>query len=106
MFKSLMNLLGFGPKVDFAELKKNGAIILDVRTPQEYKGGHIKGSINIPVEGLRKNIGKLEGKQDKTVITCCASGMRSASAKGILKAKGFKEVHNGGAWVNLNSKIN
>ena len=106
MFKSLMNLLGFGPKVDFAELKKNGAIILDVRTPQEYKGGHIKGSINIPVEGLRKNIGKLEGKQDQTVITCCASGMRSASAKGILKAKGFKEVHNGGAWVNLNSKIN
>ena len=101
-----MNLLGFGPKVDFAELKKNGAIILDVRTPQEYKGGHIKGSINIPVEALRKNIGKLEGKQDKTVITCCASGMRSASAKGILKAKGFKEVHNGGAWVNLNSKIN
>ena len=101
-----MNLLGFGPKVDFAELKKNGAIILDVRTPQEYKGGHIKGSINIPVEGLRKNIGKLEGKQDQTVITCCASGMRSASAKGILKAKGFKEVHNGGAWVNLNSKIN
>ena len=101
-----MNLLGFGPKVDFAELKRNGAIIVDVRSPQEYKGGNIEGSINIPLDGLRKNLGKLKEKEDKIVITCCASGMRSATAKGILKAKGFKEVHNGGAWVSLNSKIN
>jgi rhodanese-related sulfurtransferase len=101
-----MNLLGFGPKVDFAEMKKNGAIIVDVRSVQEFKGGHIKGSINIPVDGLRNNLGKLKGKEDKIVITCCASGMRSASAKGILKAKGFKEVHNGGAWISLDSKIN
>lgn len=106
MLKSIMNLFGFGPKVDYAELKKNGAIIVDVRSPQEYKGGHIKGSINIPVDGLRNNLGKLKGKEDKTVITCCASGMRSASAKGILKAKGFKEVHNGGAWISLDSKLN
>jgi rhodanese-related sulfurtransferase len=106
MLKSIMNLLGFGPKVDFSEMKKNGAIIVDVRSVQEFKGGHIKGSINIPVDGLRNNLGKLKGKEDKIVITCCASGMRSASAKGILKAKGFKEVHNGGAWVSLDSKIN
>lgn len=105
MLKSLMNLLGFGPKVNYSELKKNGAIIVDVRSVQEFKGGHIKGSINIPVDGLRKNLGKLKGKEDKVVITCCASGMRSASAKGILKAKGFKEVHNGGAWISLDSKI-
>lgn len=106
MLKSIMNLLGFGPKVDYSELKKNGAIILDVRSPQEYKKGHIKGSINIPLDGLRNNLGKLKGKEDKTVITCCASGMRSATAKGVLKAKGFKMVHNGGAWISLDSKLN
>lgn len=103
--KSLLNLLGFGPKPDYYELVLNGAIVVDVRSQGEYKSGHIKGSLNIPVEGLRKNIGKLEGKQNTTIITCCASGMRSATAKGILKAKGFKEVHNGGAWITLDGKL-
>lgn len=106
MLKSILNLLGFGPKADYAELVKNGAIIVDVRTVNEYRSGHIEGSLNIPVEGIRKNIGKLEGKQDTPIITCCASGMRSATAKGVLKAKGFKVVHNGGAWITLDGKIN
>ena len=101
----MLNLFGIGPKVDFAEIVKNGAIIVDVRTPQEFKTGNIKGSINIPVQGMRKNIGKLKGKENHTVITCCASGMRSSTAKGILIAKGFKEVHNGGGWMSLDSKI-
>lgn len=105
MIKSILNLLGFGPKPDYYELVVNGAIVVDVRSKGEFNSGHIKGSLNIPVEGLRKNIGKLEGKQDTTIITCCASGMRSATAKGILKAKGFKEVHNGGAWIALDGKL-
>ncbi|MEN8927433.1 MAG: rhodanese-like domain-containing protein [Flavobacteriales bacterium] len=106
MLKSILNLLGFGPKADYAELMKNGAIIVDVRSKGEYSTGHIEGSLNIPVEGIRKNIGKLEGKQDTPIITCCASGMRSATAKGVLKAKGFKQVYNGGAWITLDGKIN
>ena len=105
MFKSLLNLLGFGPKVDFYDLVVNGALVVDVRSKGEYKSGNIKGSINIPVEGLRANVGPLKGKQDVVIITCCASGMRSATAKGILKAKGFKEVHNGGAWITLDGKL-
>ena len=44
-------------------------------------------------------------KKDKPVITCCASGMRSAQGKGILKSSGFAEVHNGGGWMSLNNKI-
>jgi rhodanese-related sulfurtransferase len=40
-------------------------------------------------------------KKETPVITCCASGMRSASAKSILKSNGFTEVHNGGSWMNL-----
>lgn len=91
-----------GPKVDFKEMLKQGAVIVDVRTPAEFQGGHIKGSINIPLQTLDKGLAKL--KKDKPVITCCASGMRSSSAKGILKSKGF-DAHNGGGWHSLQSKI-
>lgn len=104
MLQALKTLLGFGPAVDYKELMKEGAIIVDVRTKGEYAGGHIKGSLNIPVDSLASNLGKLKDK-DKPVITCCASGMRSASAKGILKSKGYTNVHNGGPWSSLQSKI-
>ncbi len=99
----LLSSIFGGTKVDFKEMVKDGAVILDVRTPAEYNGGHIKGSINIPLQSLEKNLEKL--KKDKTIITCCASGMRSASAKSVLKSKGFEDVHNGGGWVSLQSKI-
>jgi phage shock protein E len=69
----------------------------------ECASGHIKGSINISVDTLGNNLSKL--KKDKPIITCCASGMRSASAKSILKSNGFTEVHNGGGWSSLQNKI-
>ena len=103
MIQTLKNLLGFGPKVDYKDLLANGAKIIDVRTKGEFQSGHIKGAVNIPLDSLKNNLSKL--KKDKPVITCCASGMRSASAKGLLKANGFVDVYNGGAWVSLNSKI-
>lgn len=103
MINAIKNLFGFGAKVDYADLVKQGAIILDVRSKAEYQGGHIKGSINIPVDTLNNNLSKL--KKDKPIITCCASGMRSASAKSILKSNGFTEVHNGGGWSSLQNKI-
>jgi rhodanese-related sulfurtransferase len=104
MINALKNLLGFGPKVDYCELVKQGAIILDVRSKGEYAGGHIKGSMNISVDQLQNNLGKLKDK-NQPIITCCASGMRSASAKSILKSNGFKEVYNGGGWSSLKNKI-
>ncbi|NQW28082.1 MAG: rhodanese-like domain-containing protein [Flammeovirgaceae bacterium] len=103
MIDAIKSLLGLGPKVDYKELVKNGAIIVDVRSKGEYQGGHIKGSINISVDTLGNNLAKL--KKEKTIITCCASGMRSASAKSILKSNGFAQVHNGGAWGSLQNKI-
>ncbi len=104
MITILKQLFGFGPKVDYATLVKEGAIILDVRSKSEYAAGHINGSINISVDVLNNNLAKLKDK-NKPVITCCASGMRSASAKGILKSKGYTNVHNGGAWSSLQNKI-
>ncbi len=103
MIQTLKNIFGLGPKVDYAALVKNGASIIDVRTPGEYQSGHIKGSINIPLQSLNSNIARI--KKDKPVITCCASGMRSASAKSILLSSGFAEVHNGGGWMSLKNKL-
>jgi phage shock protein E len=103
MINTLKNLFGFGPKVDYTKLVKEGAVILDVRSKGEFQNGHIKGSINISVDTLSSNLSKL--KKDKPIITCCASGMRSASAKSILKSNGFTEVHNGGGWQSLRNKL-
>ncbi len=104
MMDTLKNMFGFGPSVDYAELVKQGAVILDVRSKGEYSGGHIKGSVNISVDQLQKNLHRLPDKQ-KPIITCCASGMRSSSAKGILKSSGYVNVHNGGSWTGLQNKI-
>lgn len=103
MLDAIKNLFGM-EKTDYAALLKEGAVILDVRSKSEYDGGHIKNSVNIPVDQLQKNLSKLKD-QNKPIITCCASGMRSASAKSILQNNGYKNVHNGGGWSSLNNKI-
>ena len=103
MLNSIKSLFGL-EKTDFAQLVKEGAIILDVRSKGEYAGGHIQGSVNIPVDQLGNNLQKLKDKA-KPIITCCASGMRSASAKSILKSNGYTEVYNGGGWSSLQNKI-
>ena len=97
----LSNLFG-GSKVDLKDLVMQGAVIIDVRTPGEFQGGHIKGSINIPLQSLDGSLSKI--KKDKPVITCCASGMRSGSAKSILKSKGYN-AHNGGGWISLQKNL-
>jgi len=99
MIELIKNLLGFGPKVDLNELMASGAVIVDVRTPAEYKDGHLKGAINLPLQTLGNNLNKL--KKDQVIITCCRSGSRSGMAKRMLKANGFEQVHNGGPWTNL-----
>ena len=104
MIGFLKNLFSAGPDVDYAEMVANGAQIIYVRTPMEYKGGHIKGSVNIPLDSLQRNLSKIN--KNKPVITCCASGMRSASAKNILKSNGYTEVYNGGGWSSLQNKLN
>jgi hypothetical protein len=58
MINTLKKLFGMGPKVDYSELMKQGAQIIDVRSPAEFQGGHIKGSVNIPLQSLQGSIGK------------------------------------------------
>jgi phage shock protein E len=101
MFGLIRNF--FGPSADFKKLLEGGAIIVDVRTPSEYKTGHISGSINIPVDLIKGKVEELR-KKNQTVITCCRSGARSGMAKGILLNAGIN-AYNGGPWNVLDSKI-
>ncbi|MBK8955028.1 MAG: rhodanese-like domain-containing protein [Saprospiraceae bacterium] len=90
-------------KVDYNNLMNHGAIVLDVRTQNEFESGHIPGSINIPVQILESQLKKLD--KNKTIITCCASGMRSATARQLLLQHGFHHVYNGGGWNALYKKL-
>jgi rhodanese-related sulfurtransferase len=104
MLELIKQLFGLGPKVNYTEMVKAGAVILDVRSKREYAGGHIKGSINIPVDVLSSSLSRFKDKEIP-IITCCASGSRSAMAKSILKSNGFEAVYNGGGWSSLQSKV-
>lgn len=97
------NLFSSKPAVDFSELVRNGAIIVDVRTPGEFAQGHVKGSVNIPLDSIRNRVSELKSK-NKPVITCCRSGARSGSAKSILTDAGI-ECYNGGPWDSLQSQL-
>jgi rhodanese-related sulfurtransferase len=103
MINTIKNMFGIGPAVDYKDLVSKGAIIVDVRTRGEYSSGHIKGSLNIPLNELTANTKKIN--KDKVIITCCASGMRSASAKSALISAGCKQVYNGGGWSSLQNKL-
>lgn len=104
MFTFLKRLFRLAPAVDYKILLQQGAQIIDVRSKGEFNGGHIPGSLNIPVETLRQNLNQFKNK-NQVIITCCASGMRSASAKSILVSNGYTQVYNGGGWSSLKSKL-
>lgn len=87
-----------------AILDKGGKII-DVRTPMEYKSGHINGAINIEYTNIAKGIKKAKISKETPVILYCASGSRSNVAVSELKNKGFSQVYNGGSHSSLSRVI-
>lgn len=89
---------------ELKNLLQNGAIILDVRTENEFKSGHVKGAVNIPLQQISNQISKIK-KYNKPIVVCCASGIRSIQATGILKNKGI-QAYNGGSWHKVNTLIN
>ena len=93
----------FGPSIDYKAMVLKGAIIIDVRSPQEFDNGHIKGSKNIPLNIIQREVNGIK-KMGKPIITVCQSGGRSSMAKTILKKQGI-EAYNGGSWFKLNLKI-
>jgi len=92
-----------GNNLDFKTLVQNGAVIVDVRNNAEFRSGHIKGALNIPVEQIRVKTADLKN-MNKPIITCCKSGIRSGMAASILTSAGV-EVYNGGPWNVLQGRI-
>lgn len=87
----------------FEALRSGNATVVDVRTPGEYAGGHVTGSINIPLNELPHRMDELKGK--KNIVLCCASGVRSGSATALLQQYGIV-CSNGGPWMDVNYYCN
>tara|TARA_R110001632_G_scaffold183829_3_gene303903 strand:+ start:8206 stop:8517 length:312 start_codon:yes stop_codon:yes gene_type:complete len=99
----LLNVI-FGNKTKkIKDFQSRGAIILDVRSKAEYAQGAIPGSKNISLQEIGAKMSQIK-KWNAPVITCCASGMRSASATALIKAQGI-DVMNGGGWFSLHGKL-
>ena len=85
------------------KINSGQAAIIDVRTPGEFSMGHIKGSTNIPLDQIPSKADSIK-KMNKTIILCCAAGIRSGQATEILKQAGV-DAYNGGGWSSLNAKL-
>jgi rhodanese-related sulfurtransferase len=82
---------------------KDGAFLVDVRTPAEFAEGHVNGSTNIPLDQVATELEQFKGKEQ--IIVFCRSGNRSGQAKMILEQNGFKNVINGGTWQDVKEAI-
>lgn len=100
----ILDFLGFGDKSNpIEEFIQKDAVIIDVRTYEEFASGHIKNSKNIPLQIIDSKIKEIK-QLNKPVIVCCRSGMRSGQANAILKRNGIESI-NGGGWQSLQSKL-
>jgi rhodanese-related sulfurtransferase len=81
-------------------IKEKQGTIIDVRTPMEYRGGNVSGSINIPLQEIPKRIDELKSLEMPLVL-CCASGARSEQVYHYLVHQGI-ECFNVGSWQDVN----
>lgn len=95
----LFSFLGLG-NAKIKDALKRGAIVIDVRTANEFDRGKVPDSINIPVDRIAVNAQRILSMK-RPVIFVCASGGRSSSAVRMMKEKGMKDVFNGGSWENV-----
>ena len=77
--------------------------VVDVRTRAEYSGGHVNGSVNIPLQEITNHIEEIKAIE-QPIIFCCASGGRSGQATQYFKSLGVK-CENGGSWLDVNYQI-
>lgn len=80
------------------ERVNNGAMLVDVRTKEEFKAGHVKRSINIPVSQIPRKYNSFN--KEKSIVVVCASGARSAQVVRFLNKNGY-QAYNGGGWMTF-----
>jgi rhodanese-related sulfurtransferase len=81
------------------ELKKQGALLVDVRSAAEFASGNAPGTVNIPLPELGNRLAEIP--KSAPVVLCCASGTRSGMASLVLKKNGYTQVYNVGTWGKL-----
>jgi rhodanese-related sulfurtransferase len=86
-------------KAKLPELKRLGAVFLDVRSQGEFQASNAPNTLNIPLQELSSRLNELS--KSTPIVVCCASGTRSGMAKMLLKKNGFSSVYNIGAWTNF-----
>lgn len=79
---------------ELKQFQNEGAILIDVRSPQEYREGHIDGAILIPEYEMKKKVENILSDKEKTIIVYCSSGGRSKKAQKLLKKLGYQNVYN------------
>ena len=102
---SFFGLFGGGNNNEMIEKYLNeGAVVIDVRTPIEFREGHVKGSKNIVLNNIPTAVNEIKGF-NKKVIAVCRSGARSGQATSFLSKQGI-DVINGGPWQNVAKFLN
>ncbi|RYF72977.1 MAG: rhodanese-like domain-containing protein [Cytophagaceae bacterium] len=100
MLNLLKTVFGSTGNNKLKQVLAQGAVIIDVRSPNEFDAGHAKGAINIPLDQLKAKVVQLKSYQ-KPIVLCCASGMRSSQARLILLEHGITNMFDAGSWRNL-----
>lgn len=84
-------------------LIEQGALVIDVRTTEEYAAGHLPYALHIPYEQIEKQLAQLELRKDRSLVLYCRSGNRAGIAYQALEKRGYTALHNGGG---LNALLN
>jgi phage shock protein E len=88
------------------ELLKAGALVIDVRTAEEYVAGHLATAVNMPLNEIEASIGRLVRAKDQVLLLHCQSGIRSGAAMKKLKQMGYTNVYNLGSYARAASIVN
>jgi rhodanese-related sulfurtransferase len=95
----IFSFLGFGNS-KLKDALRRGAVVIDVRTANEFDRGKVPDSINIPVDRIAINAERIRTMK-RPVIFVCSTGARSSNAVSLMKQKGINDVYNGGNWENV-----
>lgn len=103
MFDFFKNMLATPDNSRLTEAIKEGAFLVDVRSPGEFASGSVRGAVNIPLERIARELPRFRGKSH--IVVFCRSGNRSGQAMRILEQNGIRDVINGGTWQNVQQCI-
>jgi phage shock protein E len=109
MFMGILATLLFGGgadrDADIAALVRDGAMVIDARTPREFRSGHIDGAISIPYDTIVEKISDHAADRSTRIVIYCHSGARSGAAKRALEKAGYTHVVNGGGLARMRRQL-